>query len=153
MWTRTASHTLFGPFIVPATAWGDSASQCVSWPSPIRWHWQCFCSDIIRPLSCIWRHRPPHYSGSCPQLLWNFWSCYRLVSVMPFRLSAKLISSVDDVSSDQAVPQFGIPQFSPGAHFVRFCIFSHYSNISTYLGRSVKKKRERNNNNNRKASN
>ena len=99
---------------------GDSASPCFSWPSPIRWHWQCFCSDIIRPLSCIWRNRPPHYLGSCPELLWNFWSYYRLVSVMPFRPWAKLIISVDDLWSDQAVLQFGIPQFSPGAHFVRF---------------------------------
>ena len=146
-------HTHFSVRLPFRPQHGGSASPCVSWPSPIRWHWQCFCSDVIRPLSCIWRNRPPHYSGSCPKLLWNFWSCYRLVSVMPFRPSAKLIISVDDVSSDQAVLQFRISQFSPGAHFVRFLCWTTYSNIWTYLGPSVEKNKEINNYNNRKASN
>ena len=136
-------HTHFSVRLPFRPQHGDSASPCVSWPSPIRWHWQCFCSDIIRPLSCIWRNRPPHYSGSCPKLLWNFWSCYRLVSVTPFRPSAKLIISVDDVSSDQAVLQFGIPEFSPVAHFVRFVYSTTCSNISTYLGRSVEKRKQK----------
>ena len=51
--------------------------------------------------------------------------------------------SVDDVSSDQAVLKLGIPQFSPGAHFVPFVYSTTCSNISTYLGRSVAKKEEK----------
>ena len=62
---------------------------------------------------------------------------------MPFRPSAKLIISLGDISSDQAGFQFGIPQFSPGAHFVRFVYSTTCSNISTYLGRTVQEKKER----------
>ena len=51
--------------------------------------------------------------------------------------------SVDDVSSDQAVLKLGIPQFSPGAHFVPFVYSTTCSNISTYLGRSVEKRRRK----------
>ena len=143
MWTRTTSHTHCSVRLSFRPQRVDSATPCVSWPSPVRWHWQCFCSDIIRPLSCIWRNRPPHYSGLCPKLLWNFWCYYRLVSVIPFRPSAKLITSVDDVSSDQAVLNFVIPQFSPGGLFDRFVYSTTCSNISAYLGGSVEKKKER----------
>ena len=134
--TRTNSCTLFSLLTITATAWRRHFSMS-QWPPRSLWLWQSLSSDLIRSVSCIWHDRPPHSSRSSPKLLWYFWFCSQLISVIPFRLSADHLHKQHSVwPSCPSV--WSAWRFSPWAHSVWSIHSTTFSDITKSLyGASV----------------